>query len=198
MTQRMGPGARIGVAALAAALLAGCISFGPKVPDTLFNLTPAAAVEPGSTASGTLATAIVVLEPDAEQRLDVNRVPVRIDEAHVAYLQDATWVERPARLFQRLLAETIRARGGRLVLDSDPGTDDSARLSGRLVDMGYDARTSSAVVRFEAVRTQPGGRIDTRRFESIVGQVQPKARAVGPALDQAANDVARQVADWVG
>lgn len=191
-------GRGLALAPLGALLLGGCISFGPKVPDTLFNLTPAAAVAPGSGASGTLATAIVVLEPDAEQRLDVNRVPVRIDEAHVAYLQDAVWVERPARLFQRLLAETIRARGGRLVLDSDPGTGDTARLTGRLIDMGYDARSTSAVVRFEAVRTQPGGRIDTRRFESVVSGIEAKSRAVGPALDQAANDVARQVAEWVG
>jgi cholesterol transport system auxiliary component len=185
-------------ALLAPLLLAGCISFGPKVPDTLFNLTPATPAAAGSGASGTLESAIVVLEPDAEQRLDVNRVPVQIDDANVAYLKKATWVERPAALFQRLLAETIRARGTRLVLDSDPGTGDTTRLTGRLLDMGYDARTSSAVVRFEAVRTQAGGRIDTRRFEGRVGGIAAEAEAVAPALDQAANDVARQVAEWIG
>ncbi|HUQ13572.1 MAG TPA: ABC-type transport auxiliary lipoprotein family protein [Novosphingobium sp.] len=187
------------VAPLAAALLlGGCISFGPKVPDTLFNLTATAPAAAGSGASGTLESAIVVLEPDAEQRLDVVRVPVQIDDAHVAYLKNATWVERPAALFQRLLAETIRARGSRLVLDSDPGSGDTTRLTGRLLDMGYDARSSSAVVRFEAVRSQVGGRIDTRRFESRVGGIASDAKLVAPALDQAANDVARQVAEWVG
>ena len=185
-------------ALLAPLLLGGCLSFGPKVPDTLFNLTPASAAQAGTGTSGTLESAIVVMEPDAEQRLDVNRVPVQIDDANIAYLKKAMWVERPARLFQRLLTETLRARGSRLVLDSDPGTGDTTRLSGRLLDMGYDARTSSAVVRFDAVRTQAGGRIDTRRFEGRVSGIEAKAAAVGPALDQAANDVARQVAEWVG
>jgi cholesterol transport system auxiliary component len=185
-------------ALLAPLVLGGCLSFGPKTPDTLFSLTPATAAQPGSGASGTLESAVVVLEPEAEQRLDVTRVPVQIDAANVAYLKNAAWVERPARLFQRLLAETIRSRGSRLVLDTDPGSGGSVRLSGRLIDMGYDARSSAAVVRFEAIRTQPGGRIDTRRFESSVGGVQAKATALAPALDQAANDVARQVAEWLG
>ncbi len=185
-------------APVAALLLSSCLSFGPKVPATLFDLTPDAAAAPGSGTSGTLESAILVLEPEAEQRLDVTRVPVQIDDANVAYVKDAMWIERPARLFQRLVAETLRARGTRLVLDTDPGTGNTLRLSGRLLDMGYDARTSEAVVRFDAVRTQPGGRIDTRRFEARVPGIESKPAQLGPALDQAANQVAAQVAEWVG
>ena len=185
-------------APLAVLLLGGCLSFGPKVPATLFDLTPDAVAAPGSGSSGTLESAILVLEPEAEQRLDVTRVPVQIDDAQVAYVKDAMWIERPARLFQRLVAETLRAKGTRLVLDSDPGTGNALRLGGRLLDMGYDARTSEAVVRFDAVRTQPGGRIDTRRFEARVPGITAKPAALGPALDRAANEVARQVAEWVG
>lgn len=185
-------------APLAVLLLGGCLSFGPKVPATLFDLTPDAVAAPGSGSSGTLESAILVAEPEAEQRLDVTRVPVQIDDAQVAYVKDAMWIERPARLFQRLIAETLRAKGTRLVLDSDPGAGNTLRLGGRLLDMGYDARTSEAVVRFDAVRTQPGGRIDTRRFEARVPGITAKPAALGPALDRAANDVARQVADWVG
>src|SRR5688572_15711177 len=98
---------RIGWAApLATLLLAGCISFGAKVPETLLSLTPAASAQAGSGAAGSSASAVVVLEPDAEQRLDVLRVPVQVDDANVAYLKNAQWVERPARLLQRLIAET--------------------------------------------------------------------------------------------
>ena len=182
----------------ASLLLGGCLSFGPKVPATLFDLTPDAVAAPGSGTSGTLESAILVLEPEAEQRLDVTRVPVQIDDANVAYIKDAMWIERPARLFQRLVAETLRAKGTRLVLDSDPGTGNALRLGGRLLDMGYDARTLEAVVRFDAVRTQPGGRIDTKRFEARVPGITAKPAALGPALDQAANQVAVQVAEWVG
>ena len=186
------------VAPLAVLLLGGCLSFGPKVPATLFDLTPDTVAAPGSGTSGTLESAIVVLEPEAEQRLDVTRVPVQIDDANVAYVKDAMWIERPARLFQRLVAETLRAKGTRLVLDSDPGSGNALRLGGRLLDMGYDARTSEAVVRFDAVRTQPGGRIDTKRFEARVPGITAKPAALGPALDRAANEVAGQVAEWVG
>ena len=185
-------------APFAALLLAGCISFGAKAPATLFDLTPDAVAAPGSGTSGTLDSAILMLEPEAEQRLDVTRVPVQIDDANVAYVKDAMWVERPAKLFQRLVAETLRAKGTRLVLDADPGAGNTLRLGGRLLDMGYDARTSEAVVRFDAVRTQPGGRIDTRRFEARVGGIESKPAQLGPALDQAANQVAAQVAEWVG
>ena len=185
-------------APLAVLLLGGCLSFGAKVPATLFDLTPDTVAAPGSGTSGTLDSAILVLEPEAEQRLDVTRVPVQVDDANVAYVKDAMWIERPARLFQRLVAETLRAKGTRLVLDSDPGTGNALRLGGRLLDMGYDARTSEAVVRFDAVRTQPGGRIDTRRFEARVPGITAKPAALGPALDRAANEVAAQVAEWVG
>jgi cholesterol transport system auxiliary component len=185
-------------AGLASLLLAGCISFGAKVPDTLFDLTATSAAPAGTGARGTRDTAIVVIEPEAAQRVDVQRVPVQIDAANIAYLKNAQWVERPAKLMRRLIAETLRARSSHIVLEGDSGTGEGTRLSGRLIDMGYDARTSSAVVRFDAVREGPGRRIETRRFESIVPGVKAEARSVGPALNQAANDVARQVSDWVG
>ena len=54
------------------------------------------------------------------------------------------------------------------------------------------------VVRFDAVLQMPSGQILTQRFESVVSGVAPDAIAVGPALNQAANDVAMQVAEWVG
>lgn len=176
--------------------LAGCVSFGPKVPDTLLSLTPESAPAAGAAASGRLDNAMVVLEPAAEARLAVLRVPVQIDDANLAYLKKTMWVERPSRLFQRLLAETLRARGNRFVVETDPGGNGLV-LSGRLLDMGYDARTSSVVMRYEAVRTQ-GGQVATRRFESVVPGVAAEADEVGPALNRVANDVAGQVAEWVG
>ncbi|MCX7285200.1 MAG: ABC-type transport auxiliary lipoprotein family protein, partial [Novosphingobium sp.] len=99
------------LAAVCFASLSGCVSFGPKAPETLMALTPTATSAAGTGTSGTIGDALVVMEPDAEARLAVTRVPVQIDDANVAYLKDTMWVERPSRLFQRLLAETIRARG---------------------------------------------------------------------------------------
>ncbi len=150
-------------------------------------------------AGGTLAEALVVLDPDTDRRLDVQRVPVQVNDANIAYLKDAVWVERPARLFRHLLAETIRAKGGRLVLEgSDSATKGKLTLSGRLIDMGFDARSASAVVRYDAMRTDADGRITVRRFEAVVPGVSPSAAAVGPALNRAANEVAAAVAEWIG
>ncbi|MEO5587821.1 MAG: ABC-type transport auxiliary lipoprotein family protein [Novosphingobium sp.] len=179
--------------------LTGCVSFGGgKTPPTLVSLTAASAPAAGSNVRGTLKEALVVAEPETDRRLAVQRIPVQIDDANVAYLQDAQWVERPARLFRSLLAETIRAKSGRLVVeDNQAEATGSTRLGGRLLDMGYDARRQAVVVRYDAIRESAGGVIATRRFEAVVSGIQPKTAFVGPALNQAANDVARQVADWV-
>ncbi len=100
-----------------------------------------------------------MLEPGADARLAVTRVPVQVNESSVAYLQDAVWVEKPSRLFQRLLGETIRARGGRLVVDQgDLGYAAATKLSGRLLDMGYDVASGSVVVRFDAMLQTPTAR----------------------------------------
>ena len=54
------------------------------------------------------------------------------------------------------------------------------------------------IVRFDAMLRLPDGTVRTRRFESEVTGVAADATLVGPALNRAANDVAAQVADWVG
>ncbi|AKH42473.1 hypothetical protein WYH_01432 [Croceibacterium atlanticum] len=185
---------------LAAAIsLSGCISLGNEPPERLFTLTPEKVTAVGNAAQGELGNAISVIEPDAPQRLSVTRVPVQIDPSSVAYLKDAVWVDKPAKLFQRLLSETIRAGGERLVVDGgDLQYAAATQLSGQIVDLGYDAQSGSAIVRFDAVLKQPDGQLRTRRFESVVSGIPAKADAVGPALNEAANDVAAQIAEWVG
>jgi len=191
--------AKAGAVALGTFMLAGCISFGADPPDRLLTLTPTATAPAGSATDGDVTAALAVLEPTASQRLTVTRVPVKVDDSSLAYLQDAFWVERPARLFQRLLAETIRAGGNRLVLaDDDLQYSAPTKLSGQLVELGYDATRSSVVARYDALLQMPDGRVLTRRFESTVPGIAPEAAAVGSALNQAANDVAAQVAEWVG
>lgn len=193
--------ARTGIAAALLALgLSGCISLGGgKAPATLFSLTPASGAPAGPLGGGPLREAIVVQQPETDQRLAVLRIPVQIDEFNVAYLKDAQWVERPARLFRSLLAETIRARGTRLVLEDDAVmAGGSVHLAGRLLDMGYDARSRAAVVRYDAIRQVGNGPIASQRFEASVPVAEASGAYVGPALNQAANQVARQVADWIG
>ena len=185
--------------AIIALALAGCVSLTPDPPESLLTLTPLRTAPAGSTASGEAASALAVIEPDTDQRLNVVRVPVQTSDSSLAYLQDAVWVEKPTRLFQQLLSETIRAGGSRLVVaEGDFGYAAATKLSGRLLDMGYDASSGSVVVRYDAVLQTPDGKVRTRRFENRVSGVEPEADAVGPALNDAANAVAGEVADWVG
>ena len=178
--------------------LAGCVSLSPDPPESLLTLTAARTAPAGAALSGEAANALAVIEPAADQRLNTVRIPVQVSDSDIAYLKDATWVEKPARLFQRLLSETIRAGGTRLVVaEGDLGYTAATKLSGRLLDMGYDAASDSVVVRYDAVLVTPDGKVRTRRFESRMSDVEPKAAAVGPALNDAANAVAGEVADWV-
>lgn len=187
------------LATIASLALGACISFGPEPPERLFTLTPTASAAAGTGSAGQASSALAVQVPAAAQRLNVTRVPVQVTESSLAYLEDAFWVEKPAQLFRSLLTETIRARGNRLIVDGGELEYAAAtQLSGQLVEMGYDAASSSVTVRYDAVLSTPDGQIRTRRFESSVPGIAPQANAVGPALNQAANQVAAEVAEWVG
>lgn len=189
-------------AAMALALLglAGCIGLGGKTPKSLLTLTPAATAPAGSVASGNARTAIAMSDFEAPARLDVTRVPVQVTDSEIAYVKDAVWVEKPARLLRRLIAETIRAKGDRLVVDGDdPGALAETRISGTLREFGYDARTGEVVLVLDAARAGAGSSVvTTRRFEARVPGVAAEAGPVGAALNAAANQVAGEVAAWVG
>jgi cholesterol transport system auxiliary component len=178
--------------------LAGCLSLGGVTPEQLLTLTPARSAPAGFATTGPANVALAVLEPATSQRLNVNRVPVQTSDSSIAYLKDAVWVEKPARLFQNLMAETIRASGSRLVIsEGDLGQSAVTSLSGQLLDMGYDVASGSVVVRYDGVLQTPDGQVRTRRFESRVPAT-ADAISVAPALNQAANQVAGEVAEWVG
>ncbi|MES2441740.1 MAG: ABC-type transport auxiliary lipoprotein family protein [Pseudomonadota bacterium] len=181
-------------------LLSGCISFGSKPPPQLLTLQPAAAIAPGTTQSSGAAKTITIAVPAVPQELATARVPVHQGGPAIAYVKDAAWVEPPSRLFARLLADTVTTRTGRVVLSNrqsqiDPG----AQLTGELRMFGVDANTGEAVVTFDATlqRGEPAV-FEKQRFEARVAVAPIEAAPVGAALNQAANQVAAQVADWVG
>lgn len=184
--------------ALAFAGLSACISFGEDPPERLLTLTPTSVAQSGTGSSGEIENAMAVVPFEAAQRLDVTRVPVHVTDSSLAYLKDAVWVEKPTRLFARLVTETIRSKGTRMILDGDMGYTAGTQLSGTLVDMGYNASTSTVTVRFDAVLRRPDGTVTTRRFEASEAGVLPEAFPVGEALNRTANTVANEIADWVG
>jgi cholesterol transport system auxiliary component len=181
------------------ALLLSACSFGPKTPPVLMRLTPDQARPAGTTQTSTAAQTMTVVPPAIPQELRTARVPVRTGGTAVAYLRNAQWVESPDALFARLVGETISARSGRVVLDPRQFTlDPGMRLTGTLQTFGVDADTSEAVVVFDGVLARRPDAVESRRFEARVPMPAVDAASAGPALNQAANQVAAEVAAWVG
>lgn len=180
--------------------LGGCISFGAKPPPSLLTLQSAQSVPAGETRSSANAATITIAVPSVSQALATTRVPVQSTGTSLAYVKDAQWVELPARLFARLTADTVAAKTGRVVLStaqsfSDPG----ARLSGELRNFGLDGTTSEAVVTFDAALIRTTGEVvEKRRFEARVPVTAIDAGNAARGINQAANQVAGEVADWVG
>lgn len=188
---------KFAAAAAAALALSGC-GLGGKTPDVLLNLTPEAVLTPQTGSSSTAENAITVVRPTVHQALDTTRVPVMTGQ-QVAYIDEAYWVDTPDQLFRRLLSETIAARTGRVVLDPlqfsfNPGN----RLTGQLQNFGIDAPTMQAVVTFDAALARGAETVLTRRFEARVPVAAIDRANAAPALNAAANQVAAQVADWLG
>ena len=180
--------------------LAGCISFGAKPPPSLLTLTSTSQVAVGQNQDSATAKSITIQVPTTPMALATARVPVQATPTSIAYVPDAQWSEPPARLFARLSSDTIAARTGLVVLSTVQSVGDpSAQLAGELRNFGLDATTREAVVTFDASLTRQGKTsVEKRRFEA---RVPIAAIAAGPAsqgIDQAANQVAAQLADWVG
>jgi len=180
--------------------LSGCVSFGGKPPKTLLTLTPEASLPAGSARSGAEGSTLVVLTPGTPAIIANNRIAVRSNGNDVAYLVNANWADAPAKLFADLLSETIAAKTSRTVIDrrqyaAAPG----ARLGGELLEFGVDATARKAVVRYDAVLMPGDGKpLLTHRFEASAPASPDNVQAAVRALNEAANQVAAQVADWVG
>jgi cholesterol transport system auxiliary component len=189
------------LAILALLPLSACIRLGAEPPASLLTLTPSQAVPVGNAQNSGAAKSILIAVPSVPQELAVTRVPVRATDTSLAYVKDAQWVEQPGRLFARLLSDTVTTRTGRVVLSvRQASVDPSAQLSGELRSFGMDATTNEAVVTFDAalIRVSRPEAVEKRRFEARVPVTAISAATVAPAINQAANQVAVEVADWVG
>ena len=188
------------IAAVAAATLSGCIGLGGKTPPFLLTLDPEAEPQAGAARTAAEAATLTILIPTAPQKLRTTRIPVQQDDASVTYVKDAQWVEAPSRLFQRLVSETVAARTSRVVLDEGQYlTAPGEQLAGQLMEFGVNEATNEAVVVYQAMLVNSGGKsVTQRRFEArepIAGKVE--AKPVGEALTAAANKVAGEVAGWL-
>ena len=184
---------------LAACSVGGLLGGGAKPPVTLVTLTPEAA-EPAQLArSAAAGQAVTIQTPTVPKELSAVRVPVQVSPTDVQYVANLTLVDTPDRLFQALLQETVRRATNRVVLDpNQTGLDPGLTVNGQLQRFGYDASTGQVVVTYDGSLSAGGGaRVETRRF-TATAPADGTAATVGPALNRAANQVALDVAKWIG
>ena len=184
--------------AVAALSLASCFG-GKKVPPTLLTLTSNAPLPASIARTAAPGDALTIDVPVISKELSTTRVAALVGPTAVAYITGLQWVESPDKLFQDLLQETVVRTTNRVVLDPRQASlDPGVSLTGTLTRFGYDTATGSVVVRYDGALAAAGGtRVATRRFEASV-PADGTAAMVGPALNAAANQVAAQVASWVG
>ena len=184
------------IAAAAALALGAC--FGGSAPSELLTLRAEQTRPVGDTRSAGPGEALTVAEPTVPVALQTTRVPVYVAPQTIQYLRRAFWSDDPSELFRAVVAETIAARTGRVVLDPgqfthEPGT----RLTGTLLMFGLDADRMEAVALYDAALERGRSAVVTNRFEARVPVAAADAASVAPALNRAANQVAAQVAAWV-
>jgi cholesterol transport system auxiliary component len=187
----------LGLATSACSL--GGLMGGGKAPPTLQTLTPEAADPGPMTRSANAGQAVTIAVPVVPKELRTIRVPVQIGPTDVQYVTGLVWVDTPDRLFKDLLAETVRRTTNRVVLDlNQTSLDPGLTVSGRLQRFGYDSATGQVVVEYDgALSTAGGNHVETRRFVATAPS-DGSAASVGPALNRAANQVATDVAKWIG
>lgn len=179
--------------------LGGLLGGGGKPPPYLFTLTPEAA-DPGTIVRTAAAgRAVTINVPVVAKELRTVRVPVQVSPTVVQYVPNLQWIDTPDHLFRDLVAETVRRTTGRVVLDpNQTSLDPGLVVSGQLQKFGYDAATGQAIVQYDAALSTAGGdRVETRRF-TATAPADGSSTSVGPALNTAANEVAADVAKWIG
>jgi len=85
------------------------------------------------------------------------------------------------------------------VLDpAQAALDPGLVVTGELQRFGYDAASGQVVVTYDAsLSTQGGKHVESRRFTASA-PADGSAETVGPAINRAANQVALDVAKWIG
>lgn len=179
--------------------LGSLLGGGGKVPPTLLTLTSSSPASGATTRAASPGEVVTIEVPITPDELRTVRVPAQVGPTAIAYIEDLQWVDTPGELFQELLSETITRTTGRVVLDpSQSMLDPGLTVTGKLLSMGYDAQYAAVIVRYDAAVSSAGGtRVETRRFEASA-PADGTAETVGPALNEAANQVAIEVARWIG
>ena len=139
----------------------------------------------------------------AEPHLLMGRVLLRSGQikAAVDALRIAVWSQDSAagRLaLAEALLQSEDKDGARTEANKALTLDPGLVVNGTLQRFGYDTATGQVVVTYDAsLSTAGGNRVETRRF-TATAPADGTSASIGPALNRAANQVAFDVAKWIG
>jgi len=188
-----------------AAALGGCSlggllgGGGEKSPATLLTLS-SEAPDPGQIVRAANAgEAVTIADPVVAKELRTVRVAVQATPTDVQYVSNLQMADTPDQLFRELVEETVRRTTNRVVLDPHQASLDPGLLvTGALQRFDYDAATGQVIVQYGGSLSTAGAtRVETRRF-TATAPADGTAGTVGPALNRAANQVAAEIAKWIG
>ena len=141
---------------------------------------------------------LVVQEPIAAAPLDGDRIVVRVGGTSIAVVKGAQWADRLPRLLQNRLVQTFEnAQLTRHV--SRPGDGIAADRSLAWEIRRFEVQTEDAVARVEvSVRIlDPSGRVVAAQiFSASAPGSAGEGAAASAALNEASNDVLRQIVAW--
>lgn len=188
-------------------LITGCgplVQIGGNSPSPASLLTLSASTPPVPYTGPMQADATVGVEvPAVPLPLQTLRLPVTTNASEVTYLVGAGWAEQPNRQFQRLLADTLSAKGVAIIDARQARTPPARSLTGTLGAFGLDMTDPvNPVVRVRYDAQLSGNHtaptVMLRRFDAAEPVVVQTPVAVAAALNRAANRVALEVAGWIG
>ena len=192
---------------LVALLLAGCgplVQIGGNSAPAASLLTLSATTPPAPYAGPASAKATLGVEiPAVPLTLQTLRLPVTTSATETTYLVGASWAEQPNRQFQRLLADTLAARGIAVIDARQARTPPARSLTGSLGTFGLDVTDPAnpvVRVRYDAQLSgiQAASTVMLRRFDTAEPVAEQTPVAVAAALNRAANRTALEVAGWIG
>lgn len=183
---------------LTGAMLGGCLGSNATAPATYDLVAPKVMTV---TAPRPAKFQLVVNEPTAVRSLDTNRIMVK-SGARIAYYKDAAWSDHLPRLMQARMVEAFQnaglvsavgSRADRMDADLELTTQVQA------FEIAVDGASAQAHANFyvKVINGNNGRMVASRGFESKVASSPNDAEAMVNSLNQAFDNVLRQVVPWV-
>lgn len=184
--------------ALSGALLGGCLGSNVTPPATYDLVAPKVMT---LTAPRPAKFQLVVNEPSAVRSLETDRIMVR-SGARVAYYKDAAWSDRLPRLMQARMVEAFQNAGLVSAVGSradrlDADYELTTQVQAFQVEVEGASAQAHANLYIKVVDGDNGRMVASRGFESRVPTSSKDAGEMVNSLNQAFDNVLREVVPWV-